>query len=178
MTVSEFIHKHSDDLDAIIRNVKYLKKSNFFNKQKYKPFNQQPYGKIMEFRDLISTKGITKAVAYFTKSKEKKVLSQDVKHFFYFVAWLYSEIKSVEKMEAHLSNLDSNESNQGKLQEAGIDVLNKYGYFGVLDELSNGNPIIYDIYAKKPFEYVFTKLMRDKEKSLVMSRYNDIITKK
>ncbi len=178
MTVKEFFETTTEEefRDYFIDKKQYYKKSNEFLGFVIEDFQELSYEFVNDIRDKINTTPLNEFIKFVTGCSDKEFLSASDSDFFYFFNWLVTEIEKTIKLEEHLGSLKSDYDTQdGVLVQAGVERLNKYGVFGVVDELSNGDLTKHDEILKRPYSYILTKLFRDKEKSIVQENVNGIL---
>lgn len=178
MTTKELLESTSieDFKSFIVDKKEYYKTSTSFLGFELVDLKKESYGYVNEVKEKLSEGNILEFISFVSGHSYTKVLGSDSKEFIEFFLHILNEVDNIVLIEDGLNDLrgDYEDKEEAYLEQAGVSRLNKFGVFGVLDELSGGDITKHKEISEMPYEYVFTKLLRDKEKSIVQSNYNGI----
>lgn len=165
-------------IDFIIKNA--LKPNSILriNKMELQPkkndFWDLSWGDLIELRELVKEKNISKVIEILYQVKEFNFYKLEVFNCFSVYKWVVEQLNEISKIEAQeLSSEPTIEE-----IEAGVEMLNEFGYTVSIDILANGNILEYDRILSKPYHVIFKKLCLNKTKNEIQKNYIDNVSRK
>lgn len=167
-----------DDLALLFSKLKYFKKSNKFLAYTLEDIKKLPFKKVTDFVDYFAENRIIEGIAFLTGYSVNKILNSNSKSFIYFLNFIYLELEVIGKLNERLNTVKDELIVDDAIYSSGIERLNKYKTFGVVDELAKGCVSNYNAIYSTPYEVIITKLLRDAEKEVVQQNYETYLKQK
>ncbi len=129
---------------------------------------------LIELEELIKEADVFQVLQMVYEITEEEFLDLEIYNCFAAYQFVVNELNELHKMEeAELSSEPSPEQ-----IAAGVEDLNRFGYYNNLDFLAKGNIMVYDELLKKPYSIIFRKLALEKTKSDIQTRYSENVSRK
>lgn len=176
MKVREFILITSEDDLARIRAVMGgIAGKNHIGPYKSVSMLNYPLWKLLKARKLYSEGNVLHLCSATLGIGIKELLNRPYEDLIYFLKWVEEQLGKVQSLEAKLNQPDPDEMDQtGKLEAAGIKDLGIFDELNVIDELAGGDPLKWEAIQGLPYKAIYTKLLRNKIKSRVQRRYQEL----
>lgn len=176
MILLDFLKSNEKDITEVFQACKYFKKQNWLIDYKCKSLQDEGYLKVNEFRELLSENDFIGAISKLTGINEAVLIKTKITDVFYFFSFLLEELEVIIKTENYINSLQSDypSDEEGLYEQAGVERLNKFSYYNVIDELAFNDITKHKEIGEKTYKEILTKLLRDKDLKIIRENYNGL----
>ncbi len=129
---------------------------------------------IIELRELISRNDVFSVLQIVYGIDEKQFLNLYLYDCFAAHKFVLNEFVELARIEAEELSVEPT----AEQKNAGIEMLNRFGYYNNLDFLAGGDILKYDELLKKPYSIIFRKLVLDKTKNEIENNHIRNVSRK
>lgn len=159
-----------NDVDRVINVLKpnkILRFKTFQIKPKKVDLWDLSWSDLILLKELVNSKNISGVIDLIYHVKEIKFIELDVFNCFAVYKWISEQLEEIAKAE--IQELGGEATIEEK--EAGVEMLNEFGYSVSLDVLTGGDMTKEEEILSKPYHVIFKKLCLNKTKSEIQKNY-------
>ncbi|MCG8212939.1 hypothetical protein J2Q11_08625 [Tenacibaculum finnmarkense genomovar finnmarkense] len=166
-----------DTVDSIIKSVKsnsILRVNSYKVKPKELSFWNFSWGEIVLLREAIQLQDLQQVMQLVYGVKAKMFSRINIYNCFAVYKWINEQLKEITDLE--VQELGGEVTLEEK--EAGVEMLNHFGYSVSVDVLAGGNILKHEEVLAKPYIVIFKKLCLNKAKIEIQKNYAENARKK
>lgn len=174
MTAQQFLETGYEFTDA--ENKALIRRDNLLGR-KSKSITKLKYSVVIEIKELITQGNILDVMmlllGWIKPIEIDELMKAEHTDFVYFSKWLEDELKKLDTLERNLI-VECDED----LKEAGVDRMQKYGAYNIIDGLADGNILNWNSIMSLPYDEVYTKLLKNKDENIIRENLTVIKNRK